>query len=148
MVDRDTLMRLGQLVLIRGAQVAETTSNLFHARAEREVAARERDLRIDNRNDADSHWQSLLGSVRPDPKIVRMGGEWLLERERELHAQELDLSIAEARLGQARQDHALSLAREAAAKKISAKARNTMEKYLEERQSMQLTDSNLWRRQR
>ena len=145
MVDRAQVQRIGQVVQLREAQAAASAAGLRRAHGEHDAASTEREIRATERDLAYGTWQALLGKVRPDPELFWLGGAWLLERERDLDAQELDLEIAQTRLKQARENHAQALASEAAAKKICSKAKKNMEKYLDERQSMQLSDSILWR---
>lgn len=109
-------------------------------------AARER--AATKRDGADKLWHNLLGEARPNLELVRIGGNWLLDQQREFESCELDLAISANRLEKARQDHAQALGREGAARKSGVKARKSMEKTLEERQSARLADSLLWRWQK
>ena len=147
MVERQTVEGLGALVQIRQAQARTAADQALQAHADCDSAQTAKDLRAALRDDAGELWLRNLGAARPQPELVRLSAQWLLEQERQLSAEELNLSIARNRLESVQSAFAEALAREAESKKISAKACKAMEKYLEERQSVRLADTWLWRKQ-
>ena len=148
MADRARLYQLGQVVRLRKAQTAAATNALRVTQGEHAAAQSAHDAEAIEYSAAGATWNRLLGQQKPDPSLVGLSAFWLLERQRLLKAEELNLSIADGRLLQRREEHALALAREAASTKITAQNQKTMAKYREERQSMQQTDAALWRWQR
>lgn len=145
MVDRQQVVRLGQMVRLREAKTLLAAEQARLLSAERDGADDNRQRSLQSRDGARDLWQRLLGEMKPDPQLFTISGSWLLEQERQLEARELELAIARNRYGNAQANHAQALAREASTRKIQAKSRKAMEKYLEERQSLQLADSLLWR---
>lgn len=145
MVDREQVVRLGQMVRLREAETLLAAEQSRLSRAELDTADQSRNRSLQSREDSRDLWLRLLGEMKPDPQLVTISGSWLLEQESQLEARELDLAIARSRYENAQADHAQTLAREASTRKIRAKSRKALEKYLEERQSLQLADSFLWR---
>lgn len=141
-------MQLQRLVRLREAQTRIAAEDLRIARMECDAAAEAKDIRLAERDVAGATWLRLLGETRPQPGLVGLGSGWLLEQERRLEVEELNLSIARSRFQKSAEAHAEALACEAAIRKTGVKARKTMEKCLEERQSSRLSDSLLWRRRR
>lgn len=145
MAERSDLMMLAKVQRLRAALTRAAAERSLSAIRECDSAEQSRDLGSQTRDAADADWQRMLGEIRPDPQLVRLGGRWLLEKQRLLEAAELDLGIAQSRRDMELHNHREALAREAAARKIRAKYRRAMERRQEERQSAQLTDSVLRR---
>ena len=145
MVERVDLLRLTQVQHLREAQTQAATEQSARALRELETAEQRRKESFEYRDAADAGWQRMLGETRPDPELVRLGAAWLLEKQQLLEAEELGLTIAQSRCDLELQNHREAMAREAAAKKIGAKVRRTMERQREERLSSELTDSVLRR---
>ncbi len=95
-----------------------------------------------------SDWSRLVGSERPDPGMIKLGALWLEEQDQNLRGKELNRSIAQDRLGAARAGHANALAKYECAKNNSAQIAITMANDAEERSSLSLVDTLLWRRPR
>jgi hypothetical protein len=148
MTDRNQMRQLSQVVRLRDVQSRAAAAAVRESTVGRDLAERSRDACDVSCQEALGIWFRLLGESRPSPALVAMGANWLLAEEQRAREEELNLSIAERRLQQTRDEYARSLANEAAAKKTSAQVRTAMEKSLEERQSLDQADALLWRRYR
>lgn len=148
MADRSAIRQLRQMLVLRAAQTAAAAENAREARSVKDRASAARDEASRDRDHASDEWLRLLTEGSPDPTLVKLGGAWLIDRERALENRDLDLAIAASRFDQARQDHVQALGREGATRKIKSKAQKAFAHVSEERAASQMTDAMLWRRVR
>jgi hypothetical protein len=92
-----SLQAMKTVVRLRTAQCEAARAELL-AREQDLARVAEAEKRVGaSRDAAEAGWQELLRARRPDPGLVRLAGNWLLDREREVEAARLDSEIAKDR---------------------------------------------------
>lgn len=97
-----SLRAMETIVRLRTAQCEAARADLLASEQDLvRVAEAEEQVRV-SRDAAEAGWRDILGARRPDPGLVRLAGNWLVDRERGVDAARLDCEIATGRRDAAR----------------------------------------------
>ena len=146
--DSTTLDQIVAIVGLREAQGDVARTALRHAEA---ALDRQQALERDHLAHRDQAWDAhlaRLGQPRPDPTILHLSGTWLLGREQDLTAAQLDTAIAGQQRAQAASDMSLASARIDASREIRRTLCKVLAKARDERQASEIADRFLHRRWR
>ena len=145
MRDRDDLRSLRGVVRLRDAQRQAARIEAFRceaALAEAEVFARRTAA---EREAAEAWWRESLERSAPDVGLIRLAGDWLVQREQGAAAARLDESIAQGRHGDALAEAVRAGARLSAAESIAGRVARRLARADEERLSRTVEDMVLAR---
>ena len=120
MADR-SLLAIDAVTQIRAAQCEAARAAVLRAQQAFGRASQTEEARCADRDAAEQGWQAWWQGHRPDPALVGLAAQWLIERERMLDAARLDTAIA-LKEQDAAQDHlGEALARLDATREIRSK---------------------------
>jgi hypothetical protein len=145
MAGRDDLAGMHDISTIRMIQTDVARHELGAAHERWSGAVRERDEIAEACSKAVQNWVDMLRSSAPDPLLMTISGQWLIEREAELKTANLREGILERDRNRAASLLALRRAELETTIQIGKRLRKTIEKEQEERTAGKLADAYLRR---